>query len=56
MNRLMVLPWGLQSPVVANIYMEYFKQLGTESAGNPPQVWNRYVDDTSVMETIVEML
>ena len=33
------------SPVVANIYMEHFKQMALESACNPPRAWKCYVDD-----------
>ena len=34
------------SPVVANIYMDYFENLTSPTAPHPPRVWKRYVDDT----------
>ena len=37
------------SPVVANLYMEYFEHRTLTSAVNPPRLWKRYVDDTFVM-------
>ena len=37
------------SPVVANIYMEYFEALAIESARLKPANWLRYVDDTFVV-------
>ena len=37
------------SPVVANLYMEYFKHRALTSAVNPPRLWKRYVDDTFVI-------
>jgi len=37
------------SPIVANIYMEYFEEMALESAQLRPRVWRRYVDDTFVI-------
>ena len=37
------------SPVVANLYMEYFDYRDLTSAVNPPRLWKRYVDDTFVI-------
>ena len=37
------------SPVVANLFMEYFAHRALTSAVNPPRLWKRYVDDTSVI-------
>ena len=34
------------SPIVANLYMEYFEKEALESPKNPPSLWLRYVDDT----------
>ena len=38
------------SPIVANLYMEYFEGRALWSAANPPQVWYRFVDDTWVIQ------
>ena len=34
------------SPIVANLYMEYFEGRALRSAANPPRVWCRFVNDT----------
>ena len=38
------------SPIVANLYMEYFEGKALASAINPPWVWYRFVDDTWVIQ------
>ena len=38
------------SSIVANIYMEAFKQRAINSALNPPRIWRKYVDDTFVVQ------
>ena len=37
------------SPVMANLFMEYFEHRALTSAVNPPRLWNRYVGDTFVI-------
>ena len=37
------------SPVVANLFMEYFEHRALTSAMNPPRLWKKYVDDTFVI-------
>ena len=37
------------SPVVANLFIEYFEHRALTSAVNPPRLWKRYVDDTFVI-------
>ena len=34
------------SPIVCNLYMEYFEQKALAEAKDPPRWWFRYVDDT----------
>ena len=38
------------SPIVANIYMEYFEQKGLSTASHPSRLWHWYVDDTFVIQ------
>ena len=37
------------SPVVANLYMEYFEDRALTAAVNPPRLWKRFVDDIFVI-------
>ena len=37
------------SPVVVNLFMEYFEHRPLASAVSPPRLWTRYVDDTFVI-------
>ena len=37
------------SPIVSNIYMEFFEKLVLNSAQYKPSLWLRYVDNTSVI-------
>ena len=37
------------SPVLANIYMEYFEKMALGSTSLKPSMWLRYVDDTFVL-------
>ena len=36
----------LVSPIVCNLYMEYFEQQALVMARHPPRLWRCYVDDT----------
>ena len=37
------------SPVLANIYMEYFEEMSLGSTSLKPSMWLRYVDDTFLL-------
>ena len=37
------------SPVLDNIYMEYFEEMALGSTSLKPSLWLRYVDDTFVL-------
>ena len=37
------------SPVLANIYMEYFEEMALGSTSLKPSMWVRYVDDTFIL-------
>ena len=37
------------SPVLANLYMEFFEDRALSTAVNPPRWWKRFVDDTFVV-------
>ena len=39
-------PW---SPVLANIYVEYFEEMALGSTSLKPSMWLRYVDDTFIL-------
>lgn len=44
------LPMGSPlSPVIANIYMEYFEEIALSSSQIQPKKWIRYVDDTFII-------
>ena len=38
------------SPIVANLYVEYFEQKALSTPPQPPRFWHRYVDDTFVIQ------
>ena len=48
MNRKEVLLWGPVSPIITNLYMEYFEQNALSTVA--PQIWLRYVNDTWVVQ------
>ncbi|XP_072028106.1 uncharacterized protein [Amphiura filiformis] len=37
------------SPIIANLYMEWFENKALTSTADPPRIWLRYVDDTFVV-------
>ena len=37
------------SPVLVNIYMEYFEEIALGSTSQKPSMWLRYVDDTFIL-------
>ena len=37
------------SPVLANLYMEYFEEMALGSKSPKPSMWVRYVDDTFIL-------
>ena len=37
------------SPVLADIYMEYFKEMALVSTSLKPSMWLRYIDDTFIL-------
>ena len=37
------------SPVLANIFMEYFEEMALGSTSLKPSMWLRYVDDTFIL-------
>lgn len=39
---------SLLSPVIRDIYMEYF-EIALETSGKKPMLWKRYFDDTFVI-------
>ena len=39
------------SPVLANLYMEFFEEMAIDTATHKPTLWIRYVDDTFVIWT-----
>ena len=38
------------SPIVGNLYMNYFEQKALSIASLPPRLWCQYVDDTFVIQ------
>ena len=43
---------SLVSPIVANLYMEYFERKTLMSAPIPPWLWFRFVDDTWIIQQV----
>ena len=41
---------SLLSPIVVNLYMEYFEKKAIHTASNPPRHWFRFADDTFVIK------
>ena len=37
------------SPVLANLYLDFFEDRASSTAVNPPRWWKRFVDDTFVI-------
>ena len=40
---------SLLSPVLANIYMEYFEEMAFGSTSLKPSMWFRYIEDTFIL-------
>ena len=41
---------SLASPIVANLYIEYFERKALATTSTPSRLWMRYVDDTFVIQ------
>jgi hypothetical protein len=50
MNTPKELPWTCTSPVIANFYMEAFKEKVLKMATHKPTCWFRHTDDTFVIQ------
>jgi retron-type reverse transcriptase len=44
---------SLLSPIIANIYMDYFEGKAMDFSPMKPNLWVRYVDDTNVSGLMV---